>query len=238
MERAWDYVDYVASLPQSDVIITGDFASTATEWEFEQGAHFCQLLTDAGKHVTVIPGNHDVYTFESQRKQSFAKHFFAWIPHEPLPCVQSLSGGTPVLYVPTVCANWLSSKGRTTKYELDTASLLLEKLEGPVVVAGHYPFLNKTDGYETNANRQLRDPDTLKIMLGESGKEILYICGHVHRFSDTTLSRYPNIRHLTTGAFFRTAHESNADGELTVVELGDGFTVTRHLHRDGAWHTS
>ncbi|MFP6583834.1 MAG: metallophosphoesterase [Candidatus Hydrogenedentota bacterium] len=239
MQRAWHYVDYVASLSPKEVIITGDFTSTSTQWEFEQGLRFCQALSDAGKQVTVIPGNHDVYTFASQRDRIFAKHFFPWLTQEPSPVVQNLAGGTPVLYIPTVCPNAISSMGRVTSYQLDAAALLLDRLESPVIIAAHYPFLNETLGYTIKPNRRLRNADRLQMMLGESGKEILYVSGHVHRFSDTVDPRYPNIRHLTSGAFFRTAPESNADGDLTVVEVStEGtFELTRHLHHDGAWHT-
>ena len=77
MERAWESLDYITGLAPREVIITGDFASTSTPWEFQQGAEFCKRLTDAGKRVIVIPGNHDVYTFGSERRQAFGKYF--WI---------------------------------------------------------------------------------------------------------------------------------------------------------------
>lgn len=237
MERAWNYLDYVSGLPQSHVIITGDFSSTSTEWEFREGVKFCEALENAGKTVSVIAGNHDVYTFASERNETFSKHYSRWLPQKLLPTVQSLPGGTPILYLPTVCANAVSSMGRITQGQLDEAAALLQPIESPLVVAGHYPFLNRTETYTIESNRQLRDADRLENMLGESGKYLLYISGHVHRFSDTLHPRYPNLRHLTSGAFFRTAPESNADGDFSVIEISDdgSFAITRHLHQNGSW---
>jgi hypothetical protein len=103
------------------------------------------------------------------------------------------------------------------------------------VVVGHYPFLNETKGYTVNPNRQLRNAEALRRALGESGKPVLYVCGHVHRFSFERDSEYPNVVHLTTGAFFRTAHESNSEGEFSEVRIGRGaFEVVRHVKR-GDW---
>lgn len=237
MERAWDYVDYIASLPPREVIITGDFASTSTTREFQLGAEFCKRLTDAGKSVTVIPGNHDVYTFKAERRVVFGKHFFPWLTQEPPPCIQPLANGTPVLYIPTVCANFLSSKGRITAAQLHEVESLLRQAESPIVVAAHYPVLNETEGYVINENRQLREADQLRNVIGASKKSVLYVCGHVHRFSDTVDALYPNVRHVTTGALFRTAHESGLEGDLSVIGVRDdgSFDVERHVKRDGAW---
>jgi 3',5'-cyclic AMP phosphodiesterase CpdA len=239
MDRAWDYLDYVCAQEPENVIITGDFASTSTPFEFEQGVKFIEQLEAAGKKVTVIPGNHDVYTFESARKKEFGMRFFKWLPDEPPPCIQTLPGGTKIVYVPTVCPNLISSKGRISDFEIETTVSMLETCESPVVVAAHYPILNKTDGYDIGSNRQLRNAIGLRKALGESGKDLLYLCGHVHRFSDEIDPRYPNIRHVTTGAFFRTAPESNSDGDFSVVSVGEsGFDVTRHIHQDGKWASS
>ena len=239
MERAWDYVEYVNALDVEQVIITGDFASTATDYEFEQGVKFIRALESGGKKVSVIPGNHDVYTFASERNQVFESYYAPWMPDAPLPCIQHLPNGTPYLYVPTVCANVLSSKGTISQEEIDATLALLETMSSPAIVIAHYPILNETTVYSVNENRQLRQAEALRRALGESGKDILYVCGHVHCFCDEIDPHYPNIRHLTSGAFFRTAPESDSDGDFSVVEVGETeIRVTRHLHRDGAWITS
>jgi Icc-related predicted phosphoesterase len=236
MERAEEYVAYVNSLDVEQVIITGDFASTATHNEFKRGVEFIRLLEAGGKKVSVIPGNHDVYTFISVRKKVFESYYSEWMPNQPLPCTQTLPNGTPYVFIPTVCANKLSSKGTISRAEIASTVRQVEALPARGLVIGHYPILNKSLAYKVNKNRQLRNADDLREALGETDKEMLYVCGHVHRFSDEVDSKYSNIRHLTTGAFFRTAPESNSDGDFSVVEIeDDDFQINRHVHRDGSW---
>lgn len=236
MERAENYAQYVNELDVEQVIITGDFASTATRSEFQRGVEFIRLLEASGKKVSVIPGNHDVYTFTTVRRKVFDSYYSEWLPSVPLPCTQTLPNGTPYVYVPTVCANKLSSKGRISRAEIASTVRQMEALPGPGLVIGHYPILNKTASYTVNKNRQLRNAEDLREALGETEKEMLYVCGHVHRFSDEIDPKYSNIRHLTTGAFFRTAPESQSDGDFSIVEVGDSdFRISRHVHRNGAW---
>lgn len=229
MERAEAYSDTVAGLGIERVLLTGDFASTATEGEMAMGAAFARGLEKRGLTPTVLPGNHDVYTFESVRTKRFDRHLGAWMPGGALPALKRLPGGTPMIFVPTVCPNLLSSKGRISEPEIRAVARLLDESESPVVVVGHYPLLNDTYGYTMSAGRRLRGAGALREALGQSGREILYVCGHVHRFSYVRDDVYPSLSHLTTGAFFRTAHESDARGDFSEVRVEAGqFRVFRH----------
>lgn len=223
----------IASLGIEDVIITGDFSSTAHHAEFKKGLAFVEALAHHGLRPVVIPGNHDVYTFESKRRRRFEYYLGAWLPAETLPAVKRLPGGTPVLFVPTVCPNLVSSRGRITPEEVRQVRERLDKLEPPIVVAGHYPMLNETYGYVMKPNRRMRNAEALRQALGESGKRLLYIAGHVHRFSHVRDDRYPSITHLTTGALFRLDANSGVTGDFSevCVERGD-FRVVRHEFTD------
>ena len=238
IDRAGAYAAAVAGTGIQDVVITGDLTSTATEREFEMGVAFVQDLERRGLRVSVIPGNHDVYTFESVRTKRFERHFGPWMPGESLPTLQTLPGGTPILYVPTVCANLLSSRGRITDAEYRCVAELLEGASSPVVVAGHYPLLDRTYGYDAGAGRRLRGAAALYDVLGASGVTILYLCGHVHRFSLVRCARHATITHLTTGAFFRHDRRSSVEGEFAAIRCdGTGFQVRRHLF-EGEWRAS
>ena len=234
-DRAASYAEYVAGLGIKQVLITGDFASTATETEMAQGAAFVRSLEQHGLRPIVIAGNHDVYTFESVRKKRFERHFGPWLPGDALPCVRTLDGGTPVLFVPTVCPNYITSKGRISDAEVRSAETLLESVDTPVVVAGHYPLLQRTYGYEINPGRRLRKAEALRRALGRAGRQALYISGHVHRFSYVQDDTYPTLSHLTTGAFFRQDHASGSQGEFSEVHIeGGAARVIRHVNR-GEW---
>ncbi len=234
-DRAGAYAEYVAGLGIKQVLITGDFASTATEKEMSQGAAFVRGLEREGLRPVVIAGNHDVYTFESRRKKRFERHFGPWLPEKPLPCIHTLDGGTPVLFVPTVCPNYITSKGRISDAEVHSAEALLDSVDAPVIVAGHYPLLQRTYGYEMYPNRRLRNADALRRALGRSGRQALYISGHVHRFSYVQDDAYPALSHLTTGAFFRQDHASGSQGEFSEVHVErEAIRVVRHVNR-GDW---
>ncbi len=234
-DRAGSYVEYVAKLGIKHLLITGDFASTATDKEMMEGAAFVRSLERQGLRPVVLPGNHDVYTFESVRKKRFERHFGPWLPEDTLPCIHTLDGGTPVLFVPTVCPNYISSKGHISDEEIRAVETLLDSIDAPLVAAGHYPLLQRTYGYEIHPNRRLRNAEALRRALGRSGRQALYISGHVHRFSYVQDDSYPALNHLTTGAFFGQDHASGSEGEFSEVHLeGGAVRVIRHVNR-GEW---
>ncbi len=229
------FLEYIAGLDVRDILLTGDFASTATDAEFRAAREFVRALVSAGKRPVVIPGNHDVYTFESARKRRFEQYLGEWVPAPSLPAVARLAGGTPVVYVPTVCPNLLTSRGRITASEIDAVHQILPQVSGPLIVAGHYPLMDRTYGYSTTTHRRLRGAMALREALGRYAGRILYISGHVHRFSHVIDPTYPFITYLTTGALFRHDHEKGHTGEFSEVRVGQGgYRVLRHRF-GGEW---
>jgi len=235
MTLAGTFADYIAGLDIKRVLVTGDLTSTALPKEFDLARSWVDILQQHKLDVTLIPGNHDVYTFRAKRARRFEEYFSDVFPDEGLPSVMRLEGGTPVLLIPSVIPNYISSQGEVKENELGRTRELLEELEGPIIVGCHYPFLNHTYGYKTGRERWLRNAEDLRRVLGESGKQILYICGHVHRFSYVTDLEYPHLHHLTTGAFFRYDRHSGRQGEIGEIHVdAHGFDVFHHTY-DGAW---
>ncbi len=234
MENSIAYTDHVASLGINNVLIGGDFTSTATPREFQRGKAFVDGLVDKGLQVDLMPGNHDVYTFESLRTGRFSAYFGAFESPEGYPCRKTLPGGTPLLLVPTVCPNYLSSAGNISEEEAEQTRALLDACPaGPVIVAGHYPILHRTQHYSSGKSRQLRHAARLRAALGESGRQILYVAGHVHRFSYTEDSYYPNVHHLTSNAFFLQRPGEAVRGAFSVIHIdAAGFRVEWHEKRD------
>jgi len=235
MHRAEAYADHVASLGIEELLLTGDFSSTALDAEFLLARAFVDGLRNRGLHISLMAGNHDVYTFEAVRKRRFERHFAEYLPASGYPWLQRLKGGTPLVLIPTVCPNLVSSRGRITRAEIEQVENLLKPLEGSVIVAGHYPLLTQTYGYTVSRERELRNAETLRQALGRSGKPILYVCGHVHRFSYVQDVRYPNLRHLSSGAFFRIDKTRSINGDFSEIHVdGESLSVFRHTYRD-AW---
>ncbi len=234
MAQATPYGEHIASLGIDNLVIGGDFTSTATPNEYQRGKDFVDAMASKGLNIHLMPGNHDVYTFESVRKRRFEQFFGDYAPDAGYPNRSTLPGGTPLILVPTVCPNLLSSAGNITDEEAVATQALIEACPGgPIVVAGHYPILHQTHSYNSGNSRQLRNAKKLRAALGETGRQILYIAGHVHRFSYTQDDQYPALQHLTTGAFFLQRPGQAQRGAFSVIHVdSDGFQVDWHTYTD------
>ena len=235
MDRAAQYADQLAATGIRSVLFTGDFTSTSTEREFALAARFVEDLAQRGMTVLVTPGNHDVYTFEARRRGRFERHFAEYLPEEGYPARRTLPGGTSVVLAPTVRPNLVSSRGSISPAEVRAVSALLQDASDPVIVAGHYPVLHRTAQYDAPPGRRLLNAETLREALGACGKRVLYVCGHVHRFSLTPDPEHPNVTHLSTGALFRRDRAGSCTGEFSEIQVsGDEARVFRHV-REQEW---
>lgn len=235
MERAAEFAEAAAGTGIRTALLTGDFSSTSTPAEFALARAFVDGLAERGITVHLLPGNHDVYTFESQRKRRFETHFAPFLPPGGYPARVDLPGGTPLVLIPTVRANWLSSRGGIRRHELEKVRELLEECPpGPVLAAGHYPYLHRAPGYRSGWSRQLANAEALRAVLAESGREILYVAGHVHRFSHARDPEWPNLRCLTIPPLFLQRHGETACGAFAEIHVErDGTAVYRHDRTDG-----
>ncbi len=233
MAEAERLIDGLDATGERQLVLTGDFASTALDEEFARARSFVDTLVQRGFALHLMPGNHDVYTFESVRQHRFERHFAPYVPEQGYPAMTTLAGGTPLLLVPTVCPNVISSKGRIAPAALEAVARLLKHTASPLVVAGHYPLLDETPGYTLTPGRRMRNADRLRKILGNCGATVLYVAGHVHRFSFVRDPQYSTLHHLCTGAFFRVNHREDITGEFSRVTVyPDRFDVHRHVHRD------
>ena len=82
---AEEFAGKLAATGATAVFAGGDFTSTATSREFAMAAEFVRTLEAHGMKVFVVPGNHDVYTFEAVRRKRFERYFGAYLPPEGFP---------------------------------------------------------------------------------------------------------------------------------------------------------
>ena len=227
--RAAEFTEKLATVGPKNLLMTGDFTSTSLTEEFAMAREFVDGLKNRGLSIQLMPGNHDVYTFESGRNRTFEEHFRDYIPEGGYPAKITLPGGTSLIMVPTVCPNIISSKGSITEEELANFHTLLGQASSQLIVSGHYPVLHQTYGYSSKSGRRLRNAEALRKLMGSSGKKILYICGHVHHFSYVQDPEFDNVQHLSTGAFFLKDEKTGCQGEFSEIEItSDGFRVTNH----------
>jgi len=233
MAHAKSCLDALIHMESRQALFTGDFTSTAVDEEFKLARDFLHELGSHDFAIHVVPGNHDVYTFESLRNRRFERYLGEFLPLGAKPVLRHLKGGTPLLLVPTVCPNMISSKGHISEDTIARVGELLGSCDGRIVVAGHYPVLWQTNSYYTKRDRRLRNADRLRTLLGSSGKQILYVAGHVHRFSYSFDPEYPNLEHVTTGALFRIDKRRGIKGEFSEIRIDtDGFRVSHHVWTD------
>ena len=204
------------------ILAGGDFSTTSMDEEFRQACAFLKTLESMDIKVYAIPGNHDVYTFTAARRRSFEHYLGAFMPGGKLPARVVLPGGTPVVFVPGVKPNVLSSRGNLLPEDIaEAVRLVAESPPGPVLVVGHYPLLHRTETYAQRSMHRLGHAQLLRAALGETGRTVLCLAGHVHRFSETRDPLYPNLTHVTSNALF---HKHR--GGYTVVECTEtGFRV-------------
>ena len=230
-QHAGERLAYIAGLGIPDAILTGDFTSTATPAEFELAQGFVEELRRNRLDLSLMPGNHDVYTFESVRRKRYEEYLGNSRPRAGAPLVRRLPGGTPVVMVDTVQANYLSSRGHFPAETEAPLEAMLASLADPLVVAAHYPVLPETYAYRVTPNRALERAEALRRILGESGKRILYIHGHEHRCSFVQDPEYPQLQHLSTDCLFRHDPERETEGEISEIGVhAGGFFVYRHRY--------
>lgn len=222
-DNAADVADYIAGLGAGDVFLGGDFTSTALEEEFEMAAKWMERLEQRKLNLHVVPGNHDVYTFNSARIRRFEKVMARHMPEEGYPAVRTLANGASLILAPTACPNYISSRGRITSPLIEHVVKLVQESPDEVVLVGaHYPVLEKTPWFTTDKSRCLRGADEFRHALGESGKRVLYLCGHAHRFGYIADPDHPSLSHVCTGALFLRKHGQMERGTFTEVQIEGG----------------
>jgi 3',5'-cyclic AMP phosphodiesterase CpdA len=236
------------------VVVTGDLTNLALEPEFELAREL--LERDLGldpSRVTVVPGNHDVYTrgaFESRR---FERYFAPWlagdlpdVPHDfsgslprqaadgrvgPFPVVKlrgpvaivALSSAVPRL--PLVAAGEI---GRGQLAALGRILVHPEVARRTVVVALHHPALHRMSAVKAHLEG-LRDAPALLALLRSVARGLV-LHGHLHRRIQRTL---PNDAGgvLQVGATSASLHHDAPDrmAGFNVYEIGEAGGPARVL---------
>ena len=119
--------------------------------------------------------------------------------------------------------NLISSRGITSDEILDEIARLLNTVDDPeipIIIAGHYPLLKSTQYYSMTWHREMKNASRLRKMLGQSGKKIFYLCGHVHKHYCLEDPLYTNIIYISCAAPFsrKNGHKTLQFNEITINE--------------------
>lgn len=173
------------------LVLTGDLTALALDEEFDGVRQALGPLADRSDRITVIPGNHDVYTPGSLRKQRFERWFGHLLESDlpdlraegPWPIVRLVgdtvaivglcSARTPPL--PGIAAGWvgeeqLAALGRIAVHP---------RVKGRAIyVAVHHAPL-RWNGTPDRASHGLRDAHRLLEVAAASGVAAI-LAGHIH----------------------------------------------------------
>jgi 3',5'-cyclic AMP phosphodiesterase CpdA len=186
------------------VVVTGDVTNLSLPGEFQRVARLLRTL-GGYDNLTVIPGNHDVYTDGAQEQKRFESYFghllFGadstaddWV----FPAVKELpfdesKGETPVVVIGLCSAlktPFLTAWGRVGEDQLSRLDDALDSidLEGRFVVAlvHHNLHTRRSKWAESTAN--LRDRDEVITRLHARGVNLL-LHGHTHKANRFAVTR-------------------------------------------------
>ena len=111
-------VERVRSLEPDHILITGDLTTTALPDEF-RAARRCvdDLLRDPSR-ATVLPGNHDRYTWSAHRSRRFEAYFGEFAPRPRYPWLRTIGDDIAILGLdPTRAA--ITARGKLPREQLD-----------------------------------------------------------------------------------------------------------------------
>ncbi|HEY7956670.1 MAG TPA: metallophosphoesterase, partial [Polyangia bacterium] len=219
--------------PADQVIVTGDLTNLSLAPELALARSILDRLALGPNNVTVVPGNHDVYTLDALWSRSFHKMF--------APYFHSDDGGAdfPVVRVrgelaifglstafpspPPLADGWI---GRAQLAALETA-LGAHAGKFRVLALHHPPVKNRA-----SILRGLRDRGALQRVLARSGCELV-IHGHEHRDLRVTMegpSGAIPVIGVGSGSYEDDRQERRARYNVYTVENGRLVNVQTRVH--------
>lgn len=208
------------------VVLPGDFTNLALTEEFRRARDFLDQLAATGIPLWAIPGNHDVYTHAAARNRDAERWLKPYLPPEGIPSMITLPGVATLCVIPTVRPNLLTSRGAVSREGwIFLESLAQAPTTPPLVVVSHYPLLHRTVTYHQNWSHQLRQADRALERLRACHQPMLFLAGHVHRFSVTRDPVKPSLTHVSLPAAFHVQETTRTSAVLLQAETDEPFKV-------------
>lgn len=181
-------VDDLNARPVDHVVVTGDLTNLSLRPEFALAREILDGIRLGPEHVSVIPGNHDVYTLGALQEKLFGSLFAPYARSDGKAAVEfpivrvrgdvAIVGLSTALPSPPPLADgWLG--GAQIKKLDDTLGALDGKFR--VLLLHHPPYTNRH-----SILRGLRDRGALQKVLATRGCELI-LHGHEHRDLHATL---------------------------------------------------
>ncbi len=184
----------VRALDVDHVVITGDLSNLALETEFARVRTMIEALDMGPDRVSVVPGNHDLYTRGSLRTQRFFNAFREYMTDDHGAAHESHHGSgvfpftrvrdgvaivgvsSAVPRVPVVSAGHVGASQMNALRSVLREPSLRDLV--PVVMM-HHPVINPRGAWRT-FSRGLAEAEAMRSILSEREGELLFLHGHLH----------------------------------------------------------
>ncbi len=163
------------------VLLTGDVTTTSLDNEFIDVANLLKPLSDS-YDVTLVPGNHDRYTFHSARHQRVEALMEHLLPQQ-FPHFEQLDDHWHFLALDAARPRLMLSCGRLGRRQIDqTREYLagLTKKDGLLVLC-HYPLSTPANVRPMAFNNRVSDGRAVRRLLADCPARIVFLHGHIHR---------------------------------------------------------
>lgn len=218
------------------VLLGGDFTTTALTEEFEKALAYVKKIEQP---YLAIPGNHDHYTYRSQRKKHFYRYFTNTRENIAHP-VEFFNLKDHKIEAHKIDPNWwviaLDTTLATNPYSSE--GLISEKLESyleeviklipqdaSIIMLNHYPFFQNDE-----TRRSLKRGGELQALLKRHPRVRLYLHGHTHRhtIADLQQSNLPIV--LDSGSCAQ-----GRKGAWNLIDLQTAGCTISTYRWDHAW---
>jgi 3',5'-cyclic AMP phosphodiesterase CpdA len=239
----------VARIGVEHVVITGDLTNLALESEFARVREILDRDLDMDpSRVTLVPGNHDVYTRGALTSRRFERYFSDWLVSDlPELAVDTGGGHFPVVKLrgPAAIIGISSAvprmpfvaAGAIGPRQIAALARVLahpEVLRRTVLIAMHHPAIYRSSNMKQFVNG-LRDAPSLLSLL-RSLERGLVVHGHLHRRVQgtiTTATGHVNHVGATSASLYHAAPDRMAGFNLYDIE-DQGLTHVEARVYDGA----
>ncbi len=217
------------------IIISGDFTSSSSKKEFELMQTYIKAVKASGFEVFTLPGNHDAYTKQAHRNQSFFSYLESLVNFSgetghnlmnDFTAAYKLTESWWAVLINCSCPTpWHKSTGVFSKEVENSLLATLESLpkNGKITVICHYPF--EKFRYP---KAHLERGEKLESILKNDKRIRLYLHGHRH------LQRVEQIGDLTVADSGSISFKKRSTFNILNFD-GDGCEITQYKYQNDTW---
>ena len=230
-------MEYVRRLEPDHILITGDLTTTALPDEFRAArAALTGWLQDPSR-VTIIPGNHDRYTWWAHRSRRFERYFGEFSPRHAYPWLRWLDPATAILGLDPTRAG-ITARGKLPGLQVAEAQRLIadagSRLER-LLIACHYPVAVPIEFRRDLARKPMINADAIRSWLRTMSPH-LFCCGHIHAAWSYRPPEVPNQICINPGPPLLPGHFGHNHPGFAEIRLdGAAVTVDHHSWTGEAW---